>query len=1524
MKRLITKLLFALSITLCFAFNVSSQRASEEMKFVKTHPDVRGYRPQNMSDNGRFIVLNNGNSGSNGNTLKLWDTELDKVTVIGKDCYALDVTNDGKTIVGKFMNPDFQINNKPVEVQGFYRDGKWTMAEFYPGFGQGQISSSQIGNIYSVSTDGKFMGGHLYVGPSELRPAIWDSEGKFIRIFEVDNGSKRYTAQARAMSNDGTKCAGWTSLIDGLASPKIPAYWNKLTENPVHDGTGDYGYMQGMNNDGSIALGYKSGVGLIMKEDGTVRELGSAWFDMSENGTYVGMEVYNETLGLVNADDYFTQIQGFEPFIDFNYIRAISDNGEYMCVLCRGQGYMPYFVRVAGDPMPTKPNNVVLLGGAGNNINVIWESPLYNGYSPIGYNIYRDGTKVNDKLITALVYTDTKSVVGNNCYTVTAVYKYSAESVELESKHTNSQCFEVIDANSCYSPKQLSSEVVYNRIVNLKWDKPSPNFVSRPTEKEGSNEIEYTQIQPKVTKYFNVKKDVHFATNDEFMYGLDLGGRAFDRLSMKGELIKTISGTDQIAICKGLTFDGEKFYTAVDKKIGTVSFEDVEEVEKAVVKDLKEIEVSSNPTRLAYLPFLDGGKGGFETGDYVAKTSYYLDKDMNVIEGGGIPEPGAIMGVTYHENTMYVAKREGEKGNEKMYIYLYDIATNKPTGEYIDVASYKGLPTPSNPKAPFSLWGISVMKSSEGTICLTVIYGSTIYKECNLLFLEIGKTVANLEGYNVYRNDKKINGDTPVELAEFTDRVFEAGDYSYTVTAVFDSGCESEKTDPTTIKIDPIGEVNAPTKFELEAIRNSVILSWETPKAVVGGPQLVGYNIFKDGIKLNPEDEYITGNSYTCKDVTLGETEFTISAFYNNSAVSSEVKKKIDMKGFNPALPPTDIELSQKDRGNVAITWTAPALGNYEVKKWCTGLTDGNVGLIDGGTLYIATKWDAADLVEVFDYTLTDIEFYPEIKTAYTIYVHVDNDVVIEQKFEPTKVKEYNLIKLQKPIAIIKGKSLMIAIKATHAKKEYPFGSDSRPNIVNKGDLMSTDGQEWVSSSTYGKKGNWSISARLMPYTTVPATKIEGIKFEANSTKNIALEWEDVILNKHSRANESIFNNKEVIGYNVYRNETKINTAIIEDPSFTDTSADLSVDNCYAVEAIFTEERVSPKSKKACTFGYCLEPSLTGGIVDNYPELKMSTPENMVIDNKSLSLYNKEQVGSNSASFTTTMTYLALVQYQPIELKGMDGYKIKSINAYIAEDCKVAVWIKQGSKVTLEKAISSSDISFGAMNEFDISKENIIINENESLMFGIKITAKAKVFGVGLDAGPAKRYKGDIVSRDDGATFLSLAWGTAGYLDGNWNIEANFEKTIDVPEERLGYNIYRDGEKINDETVIEGIYVDKNVEEGKTYVYHTTALWNTNCESKISQKVTLTAPVGVNTLNNANIKIYPNPVKDMLNIDGYYETVKFYNSCGQECLMQKVEGGRLSIDVSNWTKGIYFIEATAATGEVSRNKVIVK
>jgi len=94
----------------------------------------------------------------------------------------------------------------------------------------------------------------------------------------------------------------------------------------------------------------------------------------------------------------------------------------------------------------------------GSSIKVTWEAPEDNTYTPVGYNVYRNGNVINTSIITQTTFTENNLEQGVYVYYVTAVYAGNKESFMQMS---NVICFDV----ACDVPVILSVEVEEKTVI---------------------------------------------------------------------------------------------------------------------------------------------------------------------------------------------------------------------------------------------------------------------------------------------------------------------------------------------------------------------------------------------------------------------------------------------------------------------------------------------------------------------------------------------------------------------------------------------------------------------------------------------------------------------------------------------------------------------------------------------------------------------------------------------------------------------------------------------------------------------------------------------------------------------------------------------------------------------------------------------------------------------------------------------------------------------------------------------------
>ncbi|MDE6694633.1 MAG: T9SS type A sorting domain-containing protein, partial [Bacteroidales bacterium] len=227
-----------------------------------------------------------------------------------------------------------------------------------------------------------------------------------------------------------------------------------------------------------------------------------------------------------------------------------------------------------------------------------------------------------------------------------------------------------------------------------------------------------------------------------------------------------------------------------------------------------------------------------------------------------------------------------------------------------------------------------------------------------------------------------------------------------------------------------------------------------------------------------------------------------------------------------------------------------------------------------------------------------------------------------------------------------------------------------------------------------------------------------------------------------------------------------------------------------------------------------------------------------------------------------------------------------------------------------------------------------------------------------FDMGPRTKSKSDLIALD-GKDFGTLYAISQGVYDVNFCINALVVRLRDLadaasavdPKEYLmskamrmdlkaelaserkltdapktsseglklkGFNIYRDGKKLNENLMTETSY-EENVARGE-YEYVVGAVY----EGAEEQKATIFADfttVGVEDLEQAyGVSVYPNPTSDLLNIKGDYVSFMLVDMSGR-VLMRDVRNTE-SVSLAGLNNGVYFVLITLPNGDKRAVKVI--
>lgn len=449
--------------------------------------------------------------------------------------------------------------------------------------------------------------------------------------------------------------------------------------------------------------------------------------------------------------------------------------------------------------------SAAISGIEGNfNINVDLTPTDITEEKPMGYNVYRNGVKVNSSLITSQSYDDVLSATGTFAYTVTSVYKNNGESAE--SKPVNVEAYEIKDKTA---PHDVYADVERNRNISLRWDNPTKepqvikaDITKRPvTTEEGCPEY--------VRSFFGPKSGMAVVTDGTYVYTsvYNEDGR-IEKYDFDGNKLGTYK-VDGLKGIRNMAYDGEWLYVADNTT-------NIHRVDPATMENLEDIAISEYSRHMAYIPSLDDGKGGFEVGDW--QTSIYVTKNGSKIGTGPILKGAS--GTAYYNGKLY-AFEQGNDAN-KYTVGIYDNENNRVGS--IDLGKYLEI----DDIASVSAGGMSSFTGKDG-ITYMLLSLQRQGEPVQFVILDLGG-LTTVAGYNVYRNGEKRNAEL-LTRRYFEETETKEGEYSYAVQTVYINGETSDMSAVSTVDIISTGTAKTPvnTNAKQSSYGYNVLLTFADP-----------------------------------------------------------------------------------------------------------------------------------------------------------------------------------------------------------------------------------------------------------------------------------------------------------------------------------------------------------------------------------------------------------------------------------------------------------------------------------------------------------------------------------------------------------------------------------------------------------------------------------------------------------------------------------------------------------------------
>lgn len=476
---------------LCAASLVSMGMFAQKGNLVFSTPTLGiDYRVTSLSPNGKWACGLIDDATTRSFVWNLTSGEITELSMQGYTSIAMKVSNDG-TVAGSFETTKDTPNNVPTETYGIWKNGQWTDLEI-----ENKENGTKLmrdGYAAAISANGKYVGGIGSIN-KKYYPVVWE-DGK-VKVIDNVSGS------VYDISDDGKIVCGWTTHPQKKNRTGVVwilgedgKYKKTYTDLDSPWSSGPFCVASDISTNKRYVVAFNRVLdlttGKYVEHDFSYAISGFELTGVTNNGEAFGYHDTGEFPG--GTDCKAIKIAKLESDKD-----TITDMREYLVKLGVDLKQYPYIQRTLGisDDENTYafyaidansvPHSIIVklnvdttamapialknrqIEGVNAN-HLMWKAPLKNIKALKGYNVYRNGSKINTALLTTPEYMDRQLNAGDYTYAVTAVYgnKESEKSEEITS---------TINAHNYQKPLNLLAMQSSFNDVRLVWENPYTNL----------------------------------------------------------------------------------------------------------------------------------------------------------------------------------------------------------------------------------------------------------------------------------------------------------------------------------------------------------------------------------------------------------------------------------------------------------------------------------------------------------------------------------------------------------------------------------------------------------------------------------------------------------------------------------------------------------------------------------------------------------------------------------------------------------------------------------------------------------------------------------------------------------------------------------------------------------------------------------------------------------------------------------------------------------------------------------------
>ena len=454
---------------------------------VMTTPDLGSqYMISSLSPNGKWACGSIYDGIERGFVWNLNTGEIIELSLPGSASAARSVSNDG-IVSGSYETTVNTPNNRPILTYGIWEKGVWTSLET-----ENKLNGAWItreGNASTISANGKIIGGIAKSG-NAYKPIIWDN-GKLNIVHDIEGAVYDVT-------DDGNMLCGWTTHPE--KKNRTSALWKKQADgsyemtcidlNSIY-AAGPFSVATAFSPNDKYVIACNAVLdvttGDTIRHDLDYFMSGFELFGVTNDGSAYGFVDNGDYPGgaekiavKVSLDRKITNIRDFliekganlDKYPYVQSVMGISEDEKTYALSAYDEYYVPCNIIVRLDvDTHIAPACVQYRELEGlNGISLSWKAPLYTDMIPSGYNVYRDGAKVNTELVNGMKFVETGVDAGKHMYAVTAVYEDGSESAMSE------EIAAVINGGEYNEPSQLRAYGSALNDVRLMWNNPYSNL----------------------------------------------------------------------------------------------------------------------------------------------------------------------------------------------------------------------------------------------------------------------------------------------------------------------------------------------------------------------------------------------------------------------------------------------------------------------------------------------------------------------------------------------------------------------------------------------------------------------------------------------------------------------------------------------------------------------------------------------------------------------------------------------------------------------------------------------------------------------------------------------------------------------------------------------------------------------------------------------------------------------------------------------------------------------------------------